>query len=137
MTYGEKKRFLEGYCSSIKRIKGLQRELDEWYTIATNITQKLTPTLVKNSDNQSRVENCAIRIASIQTLLVEEIEQAEYNRGVVQDAIQEIHDSRRRDLMEQRYIQMHLKLWDLVRYTEEVLFMIMYYCLLILKKIHI
>lgn len=106
MTYGEKKRFLEGYCSSIKRIKGLQRELDEWYTIATNITQKLTPTLVKNSDNQSRVENCAIRIASIQTLLVEEIEQAEYNRGVVQDAIQEIHDSRRRDLMEQRYIHL-------------------------------
>jgi hypothetical protein len=104
MTYGEKKRFLEGYCSSVRRIKGLQRELDEWYTIATNVTQKITPTLVKNSDNQSKVENCAVRIASIQSLLVAEIEQAEYNREAIQEVIQEIRDSRRRDLIEQRYV---------------------------------
>lgn len=104
MTYNEKKRFLEGYMSSIRRIKGLQRELEEWETIATSITQKLTPVLVKNSDNQSRVEKCAIRIAGIQTLLVEEIERAEYNRDTILEAIQEIKDSRRRDLIEQRYV---------------------------------
>lgn len=104
MTYNEKKRFLEGYISSVRRIKGLQREIEEWETIATNVTQKLTPTLVKNSDNQSKVENCAIRIAGIQSLLVEEIEEAEYNRNVIQEAVGGIRDSRRRDLIEQRYI---------------------------------
>lgn len=104
MTYNEKKRFLEGYISSVRRIKGLQREIEEWETIATNVTQKLTPTLVKNSDNQSKVENCAIRIAGIHTLLLEEIEEAEYNRGVIQEAVEGIRDSRRRDLLEQRYV---------------------------------
>lgn len=104
MTYNEKKRFLEGYSSSIRRIKGLQRELEEWTTIATNITQKLTPVLVKNSDNQSRVENCAIRIAGIEALLVEEIATAEYNRDTIQNAISGIKDSRRRDLIEMRYV---------------------------------
>ena len=104
MTYNEKKRFLEGYISSVRRIKGLQREIEEWETIATNSTQKLTPILVKNSDNQSKVENCAIRIAGMYTLLLEEIEEAEYNRGVIQEAVEGIRDSRRRDLLEQRYV---------------------------------
>lgn len=104
MTYGEKKRFLEGYSSSVRRIKGLQREIEEWQTIATSITQKITPVIVKNSDNQSKVEKCAIRIAEIQDVLIKEMEDAEYNRDAIQDAINGIRDSRRRDLIELRYV---------------------------------
>ena len=104
MTYNEKKQFLEGYISSIKRIKGLQREIEEWETIATNVTQKLSQTNVRSNEINSKVENCAIKISEIQRYLIEEIEEAEYNRKIISDAINGIKDTRRRDLIEMRYV---------------------------------
>lgn len=104
MTYNEKKRFLEGYLSSVKRIKGLQREIEEWETIATNVTQKLSQTNARSNEINSKVENCAIKIAGIQDLLLEEMEEAEYNRKAITEAINGIRDTRRRDLIEMRYV---------------------------------
>lgn len=104
MTYNEKKRFLEGYVSSLKRIKGLQREIEEWETIATSTTQKLKEINIHSNDVTSKVENCAIKIADMQDLLLEEMEEAEYNRQVISEAIKCIRDTRRRDLIEMRYV---------------------------------
>ena len=70
MTYNEKKRFLEGYIYSVRRIKGLQNQLEEWGTIATNITQKIKPVMIQNGTNSSKIENCAIKIAEIENELI-------------------------------------------------------------------
>lgn len=104
MTYNEKKRFLEGYVYSMRRVKSLLRELEEWQTIATNITQKITPVTVKNHDSRSRIEDCAIRIAGIEQTLIEEIEQAEYNKKTIEDSIDAIKNPRRREIIEMRYV---------------------------------
>lgn len=104
MTYNEKKRFLESYISSVRRIKGLQRELEEWETIATNITQKLRDIPIKTNNNRSKIEDCALRISEIEKQLIEEIEEAEYNKVLVQDAVNQIKDSRRREIIELRYV---------------------------------
>lgn len=104
MTYNEKKRFLEGYISSVRRIKGLQRELEEWQTIATGITQKLQDIPIKASGNKSKIEDCALRIAEIEADLIEEIEEAEYNKRQIADVVGRIKDTRRREIIELRYV---------------------------------
>jgi len=104
MTYNEKKRFLESYISSVRRIKGLQRELEEWQTIATNITQKLRDIPIRSSNSGNKIEDCALRIADIENQLIEEIEEAEFNKVQVQDAVNRIKDSRRREIIELRYV---------------------------------
>lgn len=104
MTYNEKKRFLESYTASIRRIKGLQRELEEWQTIGTNITQKLKPIMVQNGMNSSKIEDCAIRIANIEDQIITEIEQAEQNKNNIEQALGQIKDSRRRELLQLRYV---------------------------------
>lgn len=104
MTYNEKKRYLEGYVYSMRRVKSLCRELEEWQTIATNITQKITPVTVKNHDNRSKIEDCAIRIAGIEETLIEEIKQAEYNKTTIAAAIESIKNPRRREIIEMRYV---------------------------------
>ena len=104
MTYNEKKRFLESYISSVRRIKGLQREIEEWTTIATGITQKLRDIPIRSSNSGNKIEDCAVRIAEFENQLVEELEEAEYNRVQVQDALNQIRDSRRREIMELRYV---------------------------------
>ena len=104
MTYNEKKRFLESYTVSIRKIKGLQRELEEWQTIGTNITQKLKPIMVQNGLTNSKIEDCAIRIANIEDQIISEIEKAEDNKNSIEQALTLIRDSRRRELLQLRYI---------------------------------
>ena len=104
MTYNEKRNFLGRYGYSIRRVKNLNRELEEWRTIATNITQKLTPVTVKNHDNESKVERCAIRISEIEKDILEEISAAEEYREQITVAVEGIKDTRRRELIEMRYI---------------------------------
>lgn len=104
MTYNEKKRYLEGYAYSMRRVKSLCRELEEWQTIATNITQKLSPVTVKNHDTHSKIEDCAIRIAGIEQNLIEEIAQAEYNKQQIETSILSIKNPRRREIIEMRYV---------------------------------
>lgn len=105
MTYNEKKRYLESYSYSVRRIKNLQREYEEWTTIATNITQKLTPVIVKTNDNESKVERCAIRLDEIENEIIEELATAEYTRKEVKTTINTIRDIRKREILEMRYIQ--------------------------------
>lgn len=104
MTYNEKKRFLESYTASIRRIKGLQRELEEWQTIGTNITQKLKPVIIQNGMNSSKIEDCAIRIANIEDQIISEISKAEENKNSIEIAINLVRDSRRRELLQLRYV---------------------------------
>lgn len=104
MTYNEKKRFLEGYTYSVRRISGLQRELEQWTTIATGITQKLKPVIIKNGTTNSKIEDCAIRIAELEDKLMREIDQAENNRIHIESTIMTIRDTRRRELLQLRYI---------------------------------
>lgn len=104
MTYNEKKRFLEGYSYSIRRIKGLQRELEQWTTIATGITQKLKPVIIKNGTTNSKIEDCAIRIAELENKLMKEINKAEADRINIETTIMTIRDTRRRELVQLRYI---------------------------------
>ena len=104
MTYKEKKEYLEGYLSSKRRIKGLQCELEEWRTIATNITQKLSPVTVHGNDNTSKVERCAIKCHDIQEQIIQELERAEATRFRVERTINNIPDIRRRDIFTMRYV---------------------------------
>lgn len=104
MTYNEKRRYLDRYSYSIRRVKNLNRELEEWRTIATNITQKITPVTVKNKDNESKIERCAIRIAEIENDILMEIEAADEYREQINNAVNNIKDTRRRELIEMRFI---------------------------------
>ena len=104
MTYNEKRRYLDRYSYSVRRVKNLNRELEEWQTIATNITQKITPVTVKNKDNESKIERCAIRIAEIENDILNEISAAEEYREQISTAVDSIKDTRRRELIEMRYI---------------------------------
>ena len=104
MTYNEKKRFLEGYTYSVRRIKGLQNELEMWATIATGITQKLKPVMVQGGSGNNKMEDCAIRIAEIEDKLAKEIEDSITEKAKVESAIMTIRDTRRRELIQLRYI---------------------------------
>ena len=104
MTYNEKKRFLEGYLYSVRRIKGLQNELEMWATIATGITQKLKPIMVQGGSNSNKIEDCAIRIAEIEDNITKEIEKSISEKARVESAIMTIKDTRRRELVAMHYI---------------------------------
>ena len=104
MTYNEKKRFLEGYLYSVRRIKGLQNELEMWATIGTGITQKLKPVMVQGGNSSNKIEDCAIRIAEIEDKITKEIEDSIIEKAKVESAIMTIKDTRRRELIQLRYI---------------------------------
>ena len=105
MTYNEKKRYLERYIYSVRKVKRLQQEYTEWETIGTNITQKLSQTGVRAGDNQSKVERCAIHLASIQDSILSEIQAAEYNRAEIELLLGNVKDLRHRELLEMKYIR--------------------------------
>lgn len=112
MTYNEKKRFLEQYGYSVRRIKRLQQEYEEWETIGTNITQKFSNTPVQVSGNRSRVEKCAVHLANIQNAILEEMQEAEYTRSEIELAINGIKDTRRRELIQMRYVK-NMPVWKI------------------------
>ena len=112
MTYNEKKQFLEAYGYSVRRIKRLQQEYEEWETIGTNITQKFSNTPVQVSGNRSRVEKCAIHLANIQQAILDEMQEAEYTRNEVETAINSIKDTRRRELIQMRYVK-NMPVWKI------------------------
>ena len=112
MTYNEKKQFLEAYGYSVRRIKRLQQEYEEWETIGTNITQKFSNTPVQVSGNRSRVEKCAIHLANIQQAILDEMQEAEYTRNEVEAAINSIKDTRRRELIQMRYVK-NMPVWKI------------------------
>jgi DNA-directed RNA polymerase specialized sigma24 family protein len=105
MTYNEKKQFLENYGYSVRKIKRLLQEYEEWETIGTSITQKFSNTPVQVSGNRSRVESCALKLAELQQAILEEMEEAEFCRTEIESAIGGIKDTRRRELLEMRYIK--------------------------------
>jgi len=105
MTYNEKKQFLENYGYSVRKIKRLLQEYEEWETIGTSITQKFNNTPVQVSGNRSRVESCALKLAELQQAILEEMEEAEFCRAEIESAIGGIKDTRRRELLELRYIK--------------------------------
>jgi RNA polymerase sigma factor (sigma-70 family) len=105
MTYNEKKQFLENYGYSVRKIKRLLQEYEEWETIGTSITQKFNNTPVQVSGNHSRVETCAMHLANLQQTILEEMEEAEYCRSEIETAIGTIRDTRRRELLELRYLK--------------------------------
>lgn len=104
MTYNEKKECLEAYNAAMRRIVCLQRELDQWHTIATSVTQKISPVIVNTNENNSRVENCAIKCAEIEQVIMREIEEAENSRSRVSGIIENVRDTRKKDLLTMRYI---------------------------------
>ena len=112
MTYNEKKRFLEQYGYSVRRIGMLKEEYEEWETIGTNITQKFSNTPVQVSGNRSRVEQCAVHLANIQKAILQEIQEAEFTRNEIEQAINCIKDSRRRELIQMRYIK-NMPVWKI------------------------
>ena len=112
MTYNEKKQFLEAYGYSIRKIKRLQQEYEEWETIGTNITQKFSNTPVQVSGNRSRVEKCAVHLANIQEAILEEMQEAEYTRNEIESAINSIKDTRRRELIQMRYVK-NMPVWKI------------------------
>ena len=104
MTYNEKKRYLEGYIYSVRKIKSLQRDLEQWETIATKMSQKLTQTPVKSNASRSKIEECAIRIAGIEQSLIDEIRDAEEKKNAIAGSITSIRNPRRREIIEMRYV---------------------------------
>lgn len=104
MTYKEKRELLNSYRSSVVRIKGLQRELEEWETIATNITRKIKPVMVHSSKTGSKLESDAIKILEIETQLNQELNSIIQTRTSVNDIINTVRDTRKRDILTLRYI---------------------------------
>lgn len=104
MTYREKKEFLEGYMCAQHRIYGLKHELEEWHTIATSITQKLSPVIVNTNEVNSRVEKCSIKCVEIQEQITRELAEAEDRRNEILAVVNKIRDTRRRDIITMRYI---------------------------------
>lgn len=104
MTYREKKRYFEGYIYYMRKIKGLEYELEKWRTMATSITQKISPVIVNTNEVSSRVERCAIKTTEIMQTIVEDMASAENERRQIFDTINNIRDTRKRELMTLRYI---------------------------------
>lgn len=104
MTYKEKKEELEKYISATRRIACLQSEYEQWQTIATSITQKLSPVIVNTNDVNSRVERCGIKCVEIEKQILEDMSVAEYERQRVQDIINTIRDSRKREILTMRFV---------------------------------
>lgn len=104
MTYKEKKERLESYIRSVRRINALAIELEQWRTIATGITQKISPVIVNTNEVNSKVERCAIKCSEIEQTILEEMAQAEYDRQITKTMIDNIKDSRKRELLTMRYI---------------------------------
>ena len=112
MTYKEKKRYLEQYVYSKHRLIGLNNALEEWQAIATRTTQNLKQVMVANNMPGKRVEDCAIRLAKIEEKLLNEIEKNELCLQHVQDTIAGVKDTRRRELLELKYIY-DLPVWKI------------------------
>lgn len=104
MTYREKKIFLESYQVSQRKIKGLQREIEQWETIATGITQKLSATATHTNGTTSKIENCAVKISEIERNIANELNIAKINREQVKTAIDNVKDVRKREILELKYI---------------------------------
>ena len=103
MTYKQKKEILEQYQNAVHRIKGLQREYEQWETIATNITQKLSPVNVK-SGNSDKIANAAIKCAEIQSQIAREIDIAEKERLNTTALINSCVNARHKDILTKIYI---------------------------------
>lgn len=104
MTYKEKQRYLNEYVYCLRNIEGLQREASRWEAIATNITQKISPVIVNTNDNNSKVENCAIKCCEIQEKIAREMQKAEDRRAEIFGTIQSVKDLRKREVLEMRYV---------------------------------
>ena len=103
MTYKQKKEILEQYQNAVHRIKGLQREYEQWETIATSITQKLSPVNVK-SGNSDKMANTAIKCAAITQEIEREIETSERERMRTISVINSCTNTRHRDMLTMIYI---------------------------------
>ena len=103
MTYQEKKEILEQYQNSVHKIIGLQRELEEWTTIATNITQKLSVVNVK-SGNSDKIANSAIKCNDIMDIIEDEIKNADKKRVKVKEIISSCKNYRYQDILTMIYI---------------------------------
>lgn len=103
MTYKQKKEILEQYQNAVHGIKGLQREYETWETIATSITQKLSPVTVK-SGNSDKMANAAIKCAEIKTEIAKEIDIAENERLKTIALINGCTNARHKDILTMIYI---------------------------------
>lgn len=103
-TYNQKKRYLEGYQHAMRRVEALNYELKEWETKATNITQKFSQDNVHSKNVSSKIETCAIELEKIEKKIKREIRYAEKKRDMIDNTINSIRDTRRRELMRLRYI---------------------------------
>lgn len=112
MTYKQKKKFLETYIHSRHRLVGLAFQLEEWETIATKTTKTLSPIIVQSSGNGQKMEDYVIRINQIKEKINDEIIKNQEYQEKVQSVIDRIRDSRKRELLELRYIH-GLPVWKI------------------------
>ncbi len=105
MNYEQKRKILNEYKSINHEIWRLELELEGWETIATSITQKISPVTVSNNDISSRVEKCAIMCAEIRQEIDRLKKLSEANKYLVTEAIEGIKDSRKREIMSLRFIE--------------------------------
>lgn len=104
MTYRQKRDLLNSYRSTVFKIKGLQRELEEWQTISTNITQKINPVMAHSNKTGSKLESDAIRVVEIENKIRQELNAAIDTRDSVRSIINSIKDTRKRDILTLRYV---------------------------------
>ena len=104
MNYEQKRKILNEYKSINHEIWRLELELEGWETIATSITQKISPVTISNNDISSRVEKCAIMCAEIRQEIERLKKLSEANKYLVTEAIEGIKDSRKREIMSLRFI---------------------------------
>lgn len=60
--------------------------------------------MVNTNEVGRKIENCAIKCASIEDMIFKEIENAEASRRQIKESILTIRDSRRREIMLLRYV---------------------------------
>ena len=87
MNYEQKRKILNEYKSINHEIWRLELELEGWETIATSITQKISPVTISNNDISSRVEKCAIMCAEIRQEIERLKKLSEANKYLVTEAI--------------------------------------------------
>lgn len=103
MQNREKHAYLSQYKYVLQDIKALLEEYERIKTIATHITQTITPT-PGGSGNDSKLERCAIEMAEISAKLEKRINSMTDTKDEIEAKIAAVKGKRYQQVLRYRYI---------------------------------
>ena len=102
MTRNEKIRYLKQYRECMNRIKDCEREKQQWFDIATNLSASTAEIHCQSID--SKVQRGAVEMASLEENICEDIKRANEKRAEILQVISTAPKQRYRILLSKRYI---------------------------------